>query len=290
MRRDELDFTSCQPRLLVDDVIDEFVRSNDTRICRLPSVSNPPITYENQHRADPFFNFAILPDHPAHLGGVRYCLIKTILFLRSSIDKQTFAIAKCDLASSATKFRFNGIDAGGPDHNMVDIESVAGQVMSHTVSVVPQIIQNLGHSHFPVFTTIEATKLGNQTTKAKPGESGHNDGYDQPKQRDRWCSSPCVGRFNDPNEPKEKRNPDVRREAVFQQTIFLVAERLSGQATYFRQRISFLFSREHAPQVLLNPCHRTLHRTTYDLSRITRFAKTTVSSYVPLELAAKLSP
>src|SRR5438477_10017874 len=56
-----------------------------------------------------------------------------------------------------------------------------------------------------------------------------------------------MGRFNNPSEPEETRNPDIRHQAVFQEPVLFVAKRLAGQALDFQQGIRFLLLGEHRP-------------------------------------------
>jgi hypothetical protein len=228
MRCDQLDLFPGQARLLIRDVICQPVRRDNANVGRLPFISDSPITDKNDESTHPFVAAAILVDQSPHLGGVRNCLVEAILFLCSAIDKDPFAITKRDLAASAPEFRLDRKDPGWSDHHMIDVITVAFQVVGDAVSVGAKIIQDFRDTEFPALPTVQLDEFSEYATKKNHAGPGRDDREAQLQFRGWRLMTPEPVFIESPENPKESRHEIQRKESVLDQPLLLVPERLAG--------------------------------------------------------------
>lgn len=159
MRRNQLDLATSQPRLLTDEIRHEPIGSDYSRVRRLPLVSDSPIPHENEDGINPLMDVAILFDHAADFCGIRNRLIETIVFFRTSIDEQSFAVPETNLSRATPEFRLDGEDSSGADNNVIDIESVALQIMKRLVTESAKSLQDFRHMQLSSLTAIQSAEL-----------------------------------------------------------------------------------------------------------------------------------
>jgi len=115
MRRDQMNFTACELRLLVGDVTTERVSRENASVGGLPIVFHLPITDEYNHRLHPDIDVAVLFDESVYLGGVAARLAQRIFLFRESTDKQAFAVSKSDFACATPELGLDREHAAWPN-------------------------------------------------------------------------------------------------------------------------------------------------------------------------------
>ena len=181
MRGDQFDLVLREARLLIDNIFDEAVDSNDAGICRLPFVSDSPIPDENNQCPDPIVDIAIPLDHPPHVSCVPHCLVQAILFFGLAIDEQSLAIPKCDLPPAASEFGLDHKNPRGTDHDVINVKTIPNQIVKGVISIWTQVIQDLCNAHFAALTANQPPRFRYQPQVDDRRHPSDDDCKPQPK-------------------------------------------------------------------------------------------------------------
>ena len=100
----------------------------------------------------------MLPDHSPHVEGIASRLPQAIAFLFSFTNKESLTVAKADLSRAAAKFRFDYEHTCWAHQHMIDVESLAHDVMDRPIANRPQLFEAFRHRQLPALAAIQIAK------------------------------------------------------------------------------------------------------------------------------------
>jgi hypothetical protein len=230
VRRDEIDFSPNQLRLLMREICNKPIRRENARVGVGPIVSNPPIADENDQWCHPRRETAVFPNHLSDVKSIVSRLAQAIAFLLSFADEESRAVPKADFSRPAAEFRLDSEHTGWPDQHMVDVETFADDIVDRPVTDCPQLFEAFSNRQLAALPAIQIAKPKEEAAVNDRGYAGSNDRCTKHR---RWHWRLMIAElvpFPDPEDPKESSAEVERHHPIFNQSFLLIAQRLSWQS------------------------------------------------------------
>lgn len=105
------------------------MRRDHANIRVSPVILHLPVPDKHNHRFHEYFQTSILPNQISHRESVSLRLLERITLLFAPANEDALPIPKLDQARSGAVFGFHDKHTRRPDHDVIDIESIADDVM-----------------------------------------------------------------------------------------------------------------------------------------------------------------